>query len=64
MKGRGYAFVSLREAMQDAAYRTEDDYVGRAGPSWLHRWRIAKGLPSRLAAEPDPPKWISEPGAR
>ena len=64
MKARGYAFVSLREAMQDAAYRTEDDYVGRAGPSWLHRWRIAKGLPSRLAAEPDPPKWISEPGAR
>lgn len=64
MKARGYAFVSLGEAMQDAAYRTADDYVGTAGPSWLHRWRIAKGLPSRLAAEPDPPKWIIEREAR
>jgi peptidoglycan-N-acetylglucosamine deacetylase len=65
MKARGYAFVSLKDAMQDAAYQTPDDYVGTAGPSWLHRWRVAKGLPSKLPAEPDPPKWVSElPPAR
>lgn len=60
MNARGYALVSLAEAMKDAAYRTRDDYVGNAGPSWLHRWRVAKGLPPKLSAEPDPPKWVIE----
>jgi peptidoglycan-N-acetylglucosamine deacetylase len=60
MKERGYAFVSLTEAMRDTAYRSPDEYVGKAGPSWLHRWRVGRGLPSRLAGEPDPPKWINE----
>ena len=65
MTARGYAFVSLKDAMQDAAYQTPDDYVGTAGPSWLHRWRVSKKLPSKLAEEPDPPKWVSElPRAR
>jgi peptidoglycan/xylan/chitin deacetylase (PgdA/CDA1 family) len=65
MKARGYAFVSLKEAMQDAAYQTPDGYIGPSGPSWLHRWRVAKNLPSKLAAEPDPPKWVSDlPPAR
>lgn len=60
MTARGYAFVSLKDAMQDAAYQTPDDYVGTAGPSWLHRWRIGKKLPSKQVEEPDPPKWVSE----
>lgn len=55
---RGYRFVTLTEAMNDPAYRTPDEYVGRFGPSWLHRWRMAKHLPWRLDAEPDPPQWV------
>ena len=55
---RGYTFVTLDEAMKDPAYATRDDYVGPVGPSWLHRWRIAKQLPWRLKDEPDPPGWI------
>jgi hypothetical protein len=55
---RGYRWVTLGEAMKDAAYETPDDFVGTAGPSWLHRWRIAKNLPSRLRDEPDPPQWV------
>jgi peptidoglycan-N-acetylglucosamine deacetylase len=55
---RGYRWVTLGEAMKDSAYQTPDDYVGTNGPSWLHRWRIAKGLPNRLVDEPDPPAWI------
>ena len=58
LEARGYAFVSLDEALRDAAYRTPDRYVGRSGPSWLHRWRVGLGLPSRLRDEPDPPPWV------
>jgi len=58
MRARGYAFVTLAEAMSDQAYRTPDDYVGESGPSWLHRWRVATGLASRLRDEPDPPEWV------
>jgi peptidoglycan/xylan/chitin deacetylase (PgdA/CDA1 family) len=55
---RGYRWVTLSEAMQDAAYKTPDEYVGTNGPSWLHRWRLAKNLPDRMRDEPDPPAWI------
>jgi len=55
---RGYSFVTLGDAMKDAAYATPDEFVGTYGPSWLHRWRVAKKLPSRMQDEPDPPQWI------
>jgi hypothetical protein len=44
--------------LRDSAYHTPDRYVGRFGPSWLHRWRVGLGLPSRLRDEPDPPQWV------
>jgi len=55
---RGYRFVTLGEAMKDAAYRTPDEFIGTYGPSWLHRWRVAKKLPPRMKDEPDPPQWV------
>ena len=58
LEQRGYRFVTLGEAMKDAAYQTPDQYVGKVGPSWLHRWRVAKKLPDRLKDEPDPPQWV------
>jgi peptidoglycan/xylan/chitin deacetylase (PgdA/CDA1 family) len=58
LEARGYGFVPLERALADEAWRSPDGYVGRFGPSWLHRFRIAKGLPSRLRDEPDPPKWV------
>lgn len=57
---RGYRFVSLDDALKDEAYRTPDGYVGRFGPSWLHRWRVGLGMPNRLPAEGDPPAWVVE----
>jgi peptidoglycan/xylan/chitin deacetylase (PgdA/CDA1 family) len=57
LAARGYAFISMEEALRDPAYGTKDDYVGRNGPSWLHRWRVALGQPSRQRDEPDPPGW-------
>jgi peptidoglycan/xylan/chitin deacetylase (PgdA/CDA1 family) len=58
LMARGYTFASLDEALRDKAYRTPDQFVGNFGPSWLHRWRVALGLPSRMRDEPDPPKWV------
>ena len=58
LRKRGYIFVTLDSVMDDEAYATPDRFVGRYGPSWLHRWRVALGQPSRMAAEPDPPGWV------
>ena len=57
---RGYSFVTLDHALQDEAYQLPDEYVGRGGWSWIHRWANSNGvgLPSRQEAEPDPPDWI------
>jgi peptidoglycan/xylan/chitin deacetylase (PgdA/CDA1 family) len=55
---RGYRFVTLEEALADPMYALPDDYVGKNGPSWLHRYAVARGLPSRLKEEPDPPDWV------
>ena len=52
---RGYRFVTLDEALGDEAYRTPDLYVGKVGPSWLHRFALARKRPFRLQEEPDPP---------
>jgi peptidoglycan/xylan/chitin deacetylase (PgdA/CDA1 family) len=58
LAARGYTFISLDEALRDEAYRTPDRFVGRFGPSWLHRWRVGLGLPARMRDEPDPPRWV------
>ena len=57
---RGYRFVPLEAALADAAWHTPDLWVGARGPSWLYRFRVAKGLPLRLEGEPDPPAWVLE----
>ncbi|MEZ5287757.1 MAG: polysaccharide deacetylase family protein [Vicinamibacterales bacterium] len=55
---RGYAFVTLDEALADPAYQLRDGYVGRGGFSWIHRWSRTMGLPPK--GEPDPPAWVLE----
>jgi hypothetical protein len=60
LRRRGYAFVSLDEALRDEAYRSADGYVGPVGPSWFHRWRAGRGgdVQAALRREPDPPTWV------
>jgi peptidoglycan/xylan/chitin deacetylase (PgdA/CDA1 family) len=58
LRRRGYVFVTLESALKDDAYSTPDRFVGRVGPSWLHRWRVALEKPSRLEDEPEPPAWV------
>lgn len=60
VSARGYAFVSLEEAVADPAYATADEYIGPWGISWLHRWRVGLGLPNALRDEPEPPGWVVE----
>ncbi len=55
---RGYRFVSLSEALADPAYRQREEYVGRGGFSWIHRWSKSKGMAPK--GEPDPPQWVEE----
>lgn len=57
---RGYRFITLEEAMRDAAYaRGAEGYNGRYGPSWLHRWAMAENKPKDFyAGEPVVPAWV------
>ncbi|HEX8385482.1 MAG TPA: polysaccharide deacetylase family protein [Rubricoccaceae bacterium] len=57
---RGYRFVTLDEAMADPAYARPDEYVGRRGVSWIHRWGVARGLP--VVMEPAAPGWVGAYG--
>jgi peptidoglycan/xylan/chitin deacetylase (PgdA/CDA1 family) len=57
MKRRGYTFVTLEEALKDAAY-SEPDALYKNGVSWIHRWRKAKGLPQKW--EPEVPKFVDD----
>lgn len=47
--------------MRDSAYQRADGYVGKWGPSWIHRWVMADKRPtSFFAGEPLVPKWVQE----
>jgi peptidoglycan/xylan/chitin deacetylase (PgdA/CDA1 family) len=55
---RGYEFISLEKALADPAYSLRDDFVGRKGISWLHRWAVAKGMKAK--EEPESPQWVRD----
>lgn len=59
IRGRGYRFVALEEAMKDPAYQRADTFTGRYGPSWIHRWALAEKKPKAFyEGEPVVPKWV------
>ena len=59
IRARGYRFVSLQESMRDPAYLRADNFTGRFGPSWLHRWALAENKPKEFyEGEPVVPKWV------
>ncbi len=59
MTKRGYRFVPLERALADAAYRSKDEYTGRAGLTWIHRWAITQGKKGdSFAGEPATAKWV------
>ena len=62
LRGRGYSFISPDQALADEAYRLPEEYVGRGGFSWIHRWSRTKGMAPKR--EPDPPRWVQDAWAR
>lgn len=56
MRSRGYAFVSLDDALRDPAYALPDEYVGQYGISWLTRWWLTRG--NKRRAEPSGSEWV------
>ena len=58
LAARGYRFVTLDEAMTDAAYRTRDTTVSKSGPTWLWRWMKSKGMNISFKDDPEAPQWV------
>ncbi len=56
-RNRGYQFISLEEALKDQVYMLP---VGthQRGPSWIHRWMLAKG--QSPAPQPEVSEYISQ----
>jgi peptidoglycan/xylan/chitin deacetylase (PgdA/CDA1 family) len=53
---RGYQFISLEDALNDAAYSLPDEYVGEVGRVWIDHWAISRGHPQLNA--PGFPQWL------
>ena len=60
LKEKGYVFISLEEALEDQVYSLDDTYVGKFGPSWLHRWNLFEPMEELLQQEPVLDKHIYE----
>jgi peptidoglycan/xylan/chitin deacetylase (PgdA/CDA1 family) len=58
---RGYRFITLDRALEDAAYESPDTYVGSGGITWLHRWALTKGVGKDFfAGEPAVPAFVEK----
>ena len=58
-EARGYRFIRVEEALEDAAFSLPDTYVGSGGITWLHRWALtAKMDRSIFQGEPEVPAWV------
>jgi len=58
---RGYQFISLENALQDEGYQSKDEYAGRGGITWLHRWAITQKVDKAFfKGEPACPEFIQE----
>jgi len=61
IQARGYRFVTLDEALEDPAYESKDEFSGRAGITWLHRWAITAGKRGEFfGTEPDLAPFVHE----
>jgi peptidoglycan/xylan/chitin deacetylase (PgdA/CDA1 family) len=57
LRRRGYRFVSVDQALEDAVYRLPDEFVGAPANSWFNHWEVTAGRPP--VPTPKPPEWIS-----
>lgn len=59
-EARGYSFITLDEAMNDAAYQTRDIDVSKRGPTWLWRWMKSLEMNVSFKDNPEPPRWVTD----
>jgi peptidoglycan-N-acetylglucosamine deacetylase len=58
LRKRGYRFITLEDALGDAAYSLPDTYVGEEGTNWIDHWAITQGkIPQ---GGPPFPQWVIE----
>ncbi len=60
LRKRGYGFISLEDALKDAAYAQPDEYVSDVGASWIEHWAVTRGRPEAPGARPAVPGWVEE----
>lgn len=61
LRRRGYAFVTLEQALRDPAYAEPDTYVGPSGVSWMFRWDHSRGRKQvDWTRQPAPPAFVNE----
>jgi peptidoglycan/xylan/chitin deacetylase (PgdA/CDA1 family) len=58
LEARGYRFVTLDEAMKDAAYATPDTIISASGPTWFWRWARTLGVRLNPQGDPEVPEWV------
>jgi peptidoglycan-N-acetylglucosamine deacetylase len=58
LRKRGYRFITLQDALSDAAYSMPDEFVAEEGTNWLDHWAITKGQPPRNT--PVFPQWVMD----
>ena len=58
LRKRGYKFVTLEDALNDAAYSMPDDFIGEEGTNWLDHWAITRGHPPLNT--PVFPQWVND----
>jgi len=58
LRKRGYRFITLGDALEDAAYSLPDTYVGEEGTGWIDHWAISLGKIPQGA--PKFPEWVIE----
>jgi len=56
MRGRGYRFITLEEALRNPVYDSPDRFIGSRGLSWLQRWAITRG--DEPGEHPEVPGWV------
>jgi len=60
IRGRGYTFVTLADAVSDSAYASRDEWVG-GGVGWIERWGITAGMAEAVfESDPQVPGWIQK----
>ena len=58
LRKRGYRFITLGDALDDAAYSLPDTYVGEGGTGWIDQWAITQGKIPQGA--PVFPQWVMD----